>query len=373
MLRFLLGWMAWDLTQSATYVGVIAALMLAPTFILSPIFGILSDRFNPRYGLMASMVVHAAISLAGGVAAMTQQYSFPVLAALALAMGAVTSGHTPMRLALVPLLVARAGLPSAIGLSAMTFNSARIVGPAAGAALISYSNVATAHFAASGLFLVSLSILLTLTGIGKREVRPSTPFIEQFFAGVAYVRQHAGIRLILTLTVVNGVLGRTLLELLPAISGQLINGSAEDLALLTAGAGLGSIFGGLIVSRQRADPPRLFHLLLIALCGGGLAVMTLWWIHTLWQLALVVSVLALTATLAGTGCQTLTQLTTDEAYRGRVLSFWTVVVMGSPAVGAFCVGVLADYWGFPLVVSLVVLLALVVLRRIYQRRHLLLS
>ena len=67
MLRFLLGWSAWDLTESATWVGIVAALMLAPAFVLSPFFGILSDRVNPRHGLILSMVVHGVIGLVGSL------------------------------------------------------------------------------------------------------------------------------------------------------------------------------------------------------------------------------------------------------------------------------------------------------------------
>ena len=128
MLRFLLGWSAWDLTASASWVGITAALMLAPALLLSPWFGILSDRINPRYGLVASMLVHGIIALGGAAALWANAFGIPVLLALALAMGVVTSGHSPMRLALIPLLVERAALPSAVGLSATTFNIARILG-----------------------------------------------------------------------------------------------------------------------------------------------------------------------------------------------------------------------------------------------------
>ena len=62
MLRFLLGWNAWELTQSALWVGIVSALMLAPALILSPYFGVQSDRVNPRHGLMWSMLIHGAIA-----------------------------------------------------------------------------------------------------------------------------------------------------------------------------------------------------------------------------------------------------------------------------------------------------------------------
>ena len=136
LLRFLLGWSAWDLTHSATWVGLVSTLMLAPALLLSPWFGILSDRVNPRQGLRLSMVLHSSIAILGAVATWTGTYDTAVLACLAAILGVATSLHSPMRLALVPLLVNREALPSAVGYSAMSFNTARMIGPALGAALV---------------------------------------------------------------------------------------------------------------------------------------------------------------------------------------------------------------------------------------------
>ena len=83
LLRFLLGWSAWDLTHSATWVGLVSALMLAPALLLSPWFGILSDRVNPRQGLRLSMVLHSSIAMLGAVATWTGTYDTAVLAGLA--------------------------------------------------------------------------------------------------------------------------------------------------------------------------------------------------------------------------------------------------------------------------------------------------
>ena len=123
VLRFLLGWSAWELTHSATWVGLVGALMLAPALLLSPWFGILSDRVNPRQGLRLSMLIHSAITLTGAVATWSGWYDRTALLILAATLGVATSLHSPMRLALVPLLVPREALPSAVGYSAMSFNT----------------------------------------------------------------------------------------------------------------------------------------------------------------------------------------------------------------------------------------------------------
>ena len=155
LLRFLLGWSAWDLTHSATWVGLVSALMLAPALLLSPWFGILSDRVNPRQGLRLSMVLHSSIAMLGAVATWTGTYDTAVLAGLAAILGVATSLHSPMRLALVPLLVNREALPSAVGYSAMSFNTARMIGPALGAALVAQVSVAAAWVMAAMMFTAS--------------------------------------------------------------------------------------------------------------------------------------------------------------------------------------------------------------------------
>lgn len=373
MLRFMVGWSAWDLTESATWVGVVAALMLAPAFVLSPLFGILSDRINPRYGLLTSMLVHALIALVGALSVFTAIYNIVVLLALALAMGIVTSGHSPMRLALVPLLVQRDALPSAVGLSAMTFNIARILGPALGAWLLKAFGAGWTFAVALVMFIASAAVLAGLHGVGQRESKAREPFAQQFMAGLRYLKSHKGIQLIFALTLVNGLMGRTFIELLPAVSGALLGGGADELAVLTASAGAGSIVGGLIVSRQSADLGRLLQMAAAGIGAACLMTLGVQWLQGLVPLSLFVIALSLFTTMAGTGCQTLTQLSLAKEYQGRVISLWTLLAMGSPAIGSAMYGALSDVLGFGPVFAVVASLALLAVIVLYARRRLLLA
>lgn len=368
MLRFLLGWSAWDLTASATWVGITAALMLGPALVLSPWFGILSDRVNPRHGLVISMMVHALIALGGALALGLDSFGLPVLGALALALGVATSGHSPMRLALIPLLVERGALPSAVGLSATTFNVARILGPALGAALISTTGPA-ATFALSGVMFICAAVILgRLDGVGVREPRPREPFLMQFRAGLGYVRRERSIQLIFAFTVLNGLLGRTLVELLPAFAGGFLGGGSSELATLTASAGVGSIAGGLILSRQRADTAHLLKLVALAVGIAALLMLCLSFGNTLYRLSFFIVMLSLVTTIAGTGCQTMTQLCLLEDYRGRVLSLWTLLAMGAPAVGSALLGALTDVLGYTPVFAVVGGVGVGLVLLLYTRR-----
>lgn len=346
LLRFLLGWSAWELTGSATWVGVVAGLMLAPALLLSPLFGILSDRINPRNGLLVTISVHA---LLGGMAAITSHaglFDLTVLLLLAAALGVATSAHTPIRLALVPLLVPRQSLPSAIGYSAITFNTARILGPALGAWLLQLGPASLAYLAAALLMCGALPFLAATTGRRKQGEASSAGLAAQLREGLQYTRSHAIIRLVFGYTLVNAMLGRTVIELLPALAGAVLAGDATTLATLTASAGAGSIVGGLVVSRQGGGVARLMQLLSLGLAAGVVMVALLGVASGVPGVALLIGLISLVATIAGTTSQALAQLLVDDNYRGRVMSLWTMLAMGAPAGGALLMGALADLLSF---------------------------
>lgn len=369
MLRFLLGWNAWALTQSALWVGVVSALMLAPALLLSPYFGVQSDRVNPRHGLMWSMLIHGAIATCGALATYFGMLNLAVLLILATALGSVSAMHSPMRLALVPMLVPREALPSAVGLTAMSFNIARILGPAICAAVIARAGVAWAWMIPVFIFAISGVILNSLGGVGTRQKRTHGSVNSEFVDGLRYVLSMAPLVTILALTSVNGFLGRSFIELLPAVSGRLIAGGPAELAWLTAAAGSGAVLGGLIMSRLKADVRYLFNMSVAAMFFAACLLSNLGWIAQLPSLFILVGLLSLSTTLAGTACQTLAQLIIDPQYHGRVMSLWSMTMMAAPALGAAVHGAIAEWLGFVIAFALAAVVGVLGLARLYARRR----
>jgi MFS family permease len=181
------------------------------------------------------------------------------------------------------------------------------------------------------------------------------------------VRDARSIRLVFLLTLTSGLLGRTAIELLPAVSGQLLGGDSTILAKLTAAAGAGSILGGLIVSRQSGRLERLFTLVLFGLSIAAFTLLTAGLWNNTWLVAGAIALISLCTTMIGTGCQAMVQLSVDETYRGRVMSLWTVIAMGAPALGALLIGSAADSLGFPLAFGVTAVLALAVVARARPR------
>lgn len=367
IIRFLFGWVAWDLTASAFWVGSVAGLMLVPTFLLSPLFGIAADRMNPRNGILVTIGLQALLAALTGGIAWADALSMPALLVLALSFGAVSAAHTPIRLALIPRLVDRAALPSAIGYSAIIFNTSRIIGPAVGAWILNVGSVASAFFLSAVICLAAQAMLVRVDGSARPlSTAHRGTFSEQLRAGLQYVRGESTIRIIFLLTLTSGLLGRTAIELLPAISGRVLNGDAGTLAILTAGAGVGSILGGLIVSRQSSSLPRLRRLVMIGVGCCALILMSVLYWRFIAAGVLAIALVSLCTTMVGTGCQAITQLMVEEDYRGRVMSLWTVIAMGTPALGAMLIGATADRFGFEVALPLSSVFALAVVAWVYS-------
>lgn len=375
IMRFMLGWTAWSLTESAFWVGLVSTAMLIPTFLLSPIFGVVADRIKLRTGLMTTTLCQGLVGVAAGSTYWAGWLTIEWLLVLTFFKGMVTSAHQPMRLSMMPRLIDRSLLPSGIGLSAMMFNSSRIIGPAVGAGLLSLTSSGVVFWVSALLFFVAFALLFRLPPLWPQTVDEPKTMAQDLGAGFRFAVASPSIRLIFLLVVINGVHGRTLIELLPALSGQLLNGSANTLALLTALAGFGSILGGLIMSRQRGSERRLLRLVYLSLGLGAAALLPVHWFNQVVAISLMIFALSLCLTVVGTGCQALIQLTVEDEYRGRVLSLWTVLAMGVPAIGAFVMGALADGWGFaPVLVGfslavITVTLLLLPFRRVVQLKE----
>lgn len=366
MVRFSLGWLAWEMTHSVFWVGVTSAGMLLPTFLLSPLFGVLSDRLCPRNGLLVTISSQALVAGLLALAIYLDFLSLVVLIVASVLIGAVSAAHHPLRLAFIPRLVPRQALPSAIGYSATLFNSSRIMGPAFSGVLIAQYSVVLTLLIALALYLGSAGVLtqVTLAKVPANTNRKS--ILADLLEGIQESARQPAIRLILLLTLFNGLMGRTILELLPALSGKLLAGSVTDLAWLTAAAGVGSIVAGLLVARLRDNDALLLRMVTISLAVSGVSMAILVWATSAWLLALMIALISFLTTVAGISSQALAQLNVADDMRGRVMSLWTVSSMGSPAIGTFVVGVLAELFGFPITLNAMAILALLAIAVIWS-------
>ena len=134
--RVIIGWLAWEMTGSAGFVGLVAFLNFFPTLFISPLFGVFADRIDVRRGSILSYTLAGILSaLFAGLCIFGSPT--PILLALfSFVTGVISSANHPMRMSLTPRLAPAGDLPSVVAISSLNFNMSRLTGPAIGGILI---------------------------------------------------------------------------------------------------------------------------------------------------------------------------------------------------------------------------------------------
>lgn len=367
MQRMAVGWLAWDLTASPLWLGIIAFADLAPAVVVGPIGGAVADRRN-RLRLVQvtqSLACAQAVALFGLSA--SGKLDVTMLALLSLLLGIVSALNQPARLALIPSLIAPDRLNSAIAINSVIFNLARFIGPAVAGAVIAAGNVEWVFALNAASFVVFLSVLARL-----RLTEPPPPgrarkhFLADIRDGVIYAFGDSRLAVQFLLLAVIGVGARPLVELLPGLAAGVLGGGPQTLAMLTSTFGIGAIAGGLWLAGREQDRD-LSRLVVLASLGISAGLLLLVATKLLWVALPAVALLGLCMVTTGAGIQTLLQLNTEPHMRGRVLSLFGVIMRGGPAIGALAMGGFGELVGLRLPLAagavLVALAALILLGR----------
>ena len=346
MQRVGVGWLTWELTESAAWLGAVAFADLFPAVLVAPIGGSAADRWDRLKLTKINQVLSLLQAVALFGLTVSGLITIEILFALTLFLGIVTAFHQPVRMALVPSLVRREYLPTAVALSSISFNLARFIGPAfAGVVILAFGTGAT-------FGLNALSFAVFLWALGRVRIENTMPprqqdrpgLVREFGDGVRYVASHAGVAPILMILIVVCLGIRPFQELLPGFADHVFGGGADILAVLTCATGIGAVVGGLWLA-QRGGPAGLTKLVLIATVIQALSMFAFVATDSLWVAIPAVTAAGLGMTMTGIGVQTLMQLTVDASVRGRVLSIFGLTFRGVPALGALIMGAASESVG----------------------------
>jgi MFS family permease len=338
-------WQVYELTGSIAATGLVGAAQAVALVSLSPIGGVLADRWDRRRLLQATQAAAmlaafamAAVTLAGVVQA------WQVIAGTLVTTAAATFDQ-PCRQALVPALVPREVLPAAIALLNPSREVAVLTGPAIGGLLIAVDGPGLVYLfdGMSYLALIGVLVAVRVPPLHRSPDDPPRSMRAEMAEGARYMRRRPLIWSLCGLDLVLTVFGAYRV-LLPAFSDRLGIGPA-GYGLLSAAPSLGALLAtyGIVqlVSRSR----RLGRALLLSTVGYGLVAIAFA------QFSVVAAVLAC-ALLLGVFDATATtirhaavQLETPDALRGRVQSLYQITSRGGPALGDVVIGVAAGVLG----------------------------
>jgi predicted MFS family arabinose efflux permease len=347
MQRVATGWLAWTLTHSGTWLGVMSMAEFFPVVFLSPLAGALADR-RDRVGIIRVTQIAGSVEASLlAVLVYTNAITIELLFTLTLLLGVFNAMAQPSRLALIPTLVDRAALPSALAINAIIFNSARFLGPAVAGVVIAQISVGAA-FAVNAMTYVAFLVAMTnLRGLPALPVGAAQGVLKASAEAYVYASRHPGIAPMLLLFTVTTIGTRGFVELFPGFADSVFGRGPEGLSMLTSTVGLGAICGALWMLLRPAITG-LTRLVLANTLLISLAILA-FTATDRFALALPCVFLAGTAmTIAGIGAQTLLQAAVDVRMRGRIMALYGMIFRAGPAVGAVLMGSLSERFGLRL-------------------------
>ncbi len=349
--RIATSWLVYRLTGSELLLGVVGFCGQIPALLLTPFAGALVDRVDRRRVLLVAQWLSAVQSAILAVLTLTDRITIPELIGLQLIQGAVNAFEMPARQSFVVEMVEdRRDLSNAIALNSMMVNGSRVIGPSVGGILIAWLGEGWC-FAVDAVSYLGVIWSLLAMRTARSGARPHAPALRQVLDGWAYVRTSVPIRTCLLLVAVASVMGMPYQVLMPVMAKDVLGGGPHTLGLLMTAIGVGALAaGGYLASRTSVRGLSGVILAGTVLFGIGLTGFSFARREDLAVLMLAVSGVGFIAQMASSN--TVIQTVVDEEFRGRVMGFYTMAIVGTIPVGSLLAGVVAEHIGAPMTIRL---------------------
>lgn len=340
-------WLVTDLSASPAAVAMIQAATLLPVFILAMPAGVLSDILDKRRFLVAVQLGLAAVSIALMVLSSTGLISISALVALTFFGGIGAALMMPTWQSIVPELVSRQDLKSAVALNSLGINIARAIGPAVGGVLLATFGAAVTYGADVASYVIVIAALLWWRRPAKTEDELGERFAGAFRAGLRYARSSPELHVVLLRAAFFFAFASAVWALLPLVARELLKGDAAYYGLLLGSIGAGAIAGALLLPSLRArlgvDRLVLAAALVTAAATASLAVAPPRGLAVVILLAMGAAWIVSLTTFNATA-----QSILPNWVRGRALAVYLTVFNGAMAGGSVAWGLVAQAVGLPL-------------------------
>ena len=347
MQRTAVYWLIYVQTHSAFMLGLAVFATQFPSFVFSPLGGVISDRYNRYRVLLVTQTASLVQALILLLLVVFTNYSVLELFALSMALGTINAFDVPARQSLVYQMVnSREDLPNAIALNSSVANLARLIGPA-------ISGIVLEKLGAGVCFLVNaLSFVAVITTILLmrfpayiKQAHPKNVILE-FREGWKYLRQTPSIGFVILLLAIVSLLALPFTTLLPVYAKVIFGGNAATFGFLNSAIGLGAIGGAIFLASLKAgvDLKKILFINLLIL-GAGLVLFS----HmTRLPFALLFAMLSGFGMMSQTTVSnTIIQTNVTGAMRGRVISYYAMAYFGMLPLGGLLIGTVSEYIGAP--------------------------
>jgi MFS family permease len=338
------GWLVLQLTNSPLWLGILGLSFALPMIIIPPFAGTVVDRVH-RIRLLfftQSMQMLTAFALSALTWLGKVQVWHILLTSFVGA--ALLAFDNPARQALIPDLVQPGDLLNALSLNSATYTGAALIGPAMAGVMLAPLGAGTLFFLNGISFLAVIFALAALHDVRTHGGGGDDSLRKSFWTGISYTWNNRLIMALLGLSALSAIFGRSYQNLLPAFGRDIWNAGPEGYGLLLSSAGGGALVGAFgLASFKRLRKQGVVMLINGLLFSFSLIAFAL--SPSLWIGLILLFIAGITSTVFSTIISTFIQLTVPNEMRGRVMSLYTVTLIGLPSLGALGSGAVAQSLG----------------------------
>ena len=341
-------WLVLQLTGDPFLLGLVAAMQFLPVMVLGLFGGLIADALPKRPTLIATQVVQMVLAFVLFGLTATGAVEVWQILALALLLGITNAVDMPTRQSFVVEMVGREDVANAVGLNSAVFNGARIVGPAIAGLTIGAFDISVA-FLLNGISFIAVIVGYAMM---RDEELDSPPVLDRprtvhavgrtLAEGIRYVRR-TDLVLLATVTVgLVSLFGMNFGVIIPALARDVLHTDATGYGFLMAASGIGSLIAALSIAFSARSTPAMIArgALILGVAEIAAAVVQVYPLALLAMAFVGFGAISMAAT-----ANTVIQLAVPDELRGRVMSVYTTVFVGSSPIGGLLMGWIASRFG----------------------------
>jgi MFS family permease len=343
-------WLVYHMTGSPFLLGVVSFSGQIPTFILTPLAGVITDRWSKYNVILAAQVLSMIQAFILAVLCLSGTVQLWQIIVLAAGLGIVNAFEVPARQSFVIDMVdKKEDLGNAIALNSLIFNGARLIGPSIAGIILASSSEGVCFLINAVSYIFVIVSLLMMDKIDKRTKKKETNVIRELTDGWHYTFGYAPIRHLIILLTVSSLLGMSYSVLMPVFTKDVLHVGSNAYGFLMGAAGFGALLGAAslaskesVIKMGRIVP---FSAMLFGFSLIGLAFSRSIYISLVLMLFIGLGMMMQTATT-----NTILQTITDDDKRGRVMGFYSMAIMGTAPFGSLLAGGMAKAIGTPVTI-----------------------
>lgn len=337
-------WLVLELSNdSPMALGVVTAMQFLPVMLLTLYAGKLADRFDKRKLLIMSNSAWAGLAIVQAILVATGAIQLWMIMIFALLLGVAQAIETPVRQSFVSELVGRTLLPNALSLSAATFQSARITGPALAGLAIAAMGTGPVFLISTVLAIAPVLMQLRMDPLALHRSPPQLKEDAKIVDGLRYVKSKHDLLLPMVTVAVIGMFGYNFQLTLALLAKTVFQTDAATFGLFNTALAVGALGGALAGTWRRSRPS--VYLFLGAAIGFGILAIMVGMADSVWLVLLLLLPTGFSTVFLGQAANQRIQLGVESAYRGRVMSLFVLIFLGTAPFGSMIMSWVADHFG----------------------------